>query len=459
MSNSGTATQGVVIASLGSRILAAVLDGIPPALAYAVWYVILNRAVQPVTVLVTSVVAGVAVLAWALVVWWGYATRGQSPGARIARISVLSAADGRALGWGRVFLRELVWAATMIIPILWIVLVVLMVTHPRRQGWHDLAAKSVVVKARTATIAATPSVQRASVAAANTVGLPGHLNRSGFSGAGEAVMAPPPPAPGPSSFGGGPITSLPFSPQSAPPRPDPGFQPVPGSVSPASQPWGSSQPVSGPVSPASQPWGASQPAPGALSPASQPWGSSQPVYEPVSPASQPWGPSQPAASSYPAFNPAPAAPVSQPPGPSQPPYPSPARAQSEDELNRTHYASPEQLAGLTPRPTTEGWQIKLDDGRSFDLTGMTLIGRDPQPRTGEAADLISVHDSRMVSKTHLAVGLDHRGVYVMDRGSTNGTAIANTGGQFEPCAPMDPVRVREGQIVSFGDRYLEIKRS
>ncbi len=425
MSNSGTATQGVVIASLGSRILAAVLDGIPPALAYAVWYVILNRAVQPVTVLVTSVVAGVAVLAWALVVWWGYATRGQSPGARIARISVLSAADGRALGWGRVFLRELVWAATMIIPILWIVLVVLMVTHPRRQGWHDLAAKSVVVKARTATIAATPSVQRASVAAANTVGLPGHLNRSGFSGAGEAVMAPPPPAPGPSSFGGGPITSLPFSPQSAPPRPDPGFQPVPGPVSPASQPWGPSQPI----------------------------------YEPVSPVSQPWGPSQPAASSYPAFNPAPAAPVSQPPGPSQPPYPSPARAQSEDELNRTHYASPEQLAGLTPRPTTEGWQIKLDDGRSFDLTGMTLIGRDPQPRTGEAADLISVHDSRMVSKTHLAVGLDHRGVYVMDRGSTNGTAIANTGGQFEPCAPMDPVRVREGQIVSFGDRYLEIKRS
>ena len=56
------------------------------------------------------------------------------------------------------------------------------------------------------------------------------------------------------------------------------------------------------------------------------------------------------------------------------------------------------------------------------------------------------------------IGIDHRGLYVTDRNSTNGTAIANADGAYEPCAPGDPVRVREGQVVSFGDHYFEVRR-
>jgi pSer/pThr/pTyr-binding forkhead associated (FHA) protein len=112
-----------------------------------------------------------------------------------------------------------------------------------------------------------------------------------------------------------------------------------------------------------------------------------------------------------------------------------------------------------PRKATDGWQLRLDDGRTLPVRGLVLIGRSPQPQPDEQAELVQAGvESRMVSKTHLAIGLDHRGLYVMDRGSTNGTAIANSGGQFEPCAAGDPVRVREGQVVSFGDRYLEVRR-
>jgi hypothetical protein len=130
----------------------------------------------------------------------------------------------------------------------------------------------------------------------------------------------------------------------------------------------------------------------------------------------------------------------------------------DDDMTRTHLAPVGKAPG-TLRKATDGWQLRLDDGRSVPVRGLVLIGRSPQPQPDEQAELVQAGvESRMVSKTHLAIGLDHRGLYVMDRGSTNGTAIANSGGQFEPCAAGDPVRVREGQIVSFGDRYLEVRR-
>lgn len=107
------------------------------------------------------------------------------------------------------------------------------------------------------------------------------------------------------------------------------------------------------------------------------------------------------------------------------------------------------------------WALRLDDGREVVLSGTVLIGRNPVARGGEdVSDLVSVgSDGRMVSKTHLAVGVDQRGVYVVDRGSTNGTAIATSGGVFEPCAAGDRVRVRDGQVVSFGDHSLVVHRT
>jgi len=117
--------------------------------------------------------------------------------------------------------------------------------------------------------------------------------------------------------------------------------------------------------------------------------------------------------------------------------------------------------GLPQRPPDQGWVIALDDGRQVSLTGLVLLGRAPAPRPGEqVAELIAVSDnSRTVSKTHIAVGVDSKGVFIMDRGSTNGSAIATPTGKYEPCAAGDLVRVREGQIISFGDHRMEIRRT
>ncbi len=474
MANNAAMPTGVTIAGLGSRALVAILDVLPLSLL-SLLVSLLSGRVDATVMLVISIATTLLSLGWAVFLWWGYATRGQSPAAKWLRIRVLRLADGRPLGWGGYFLRALVWYATLVLPVVWVVLVVMMIVQPRRRGWHDLAAKSVVVRADLPVVPAADArpVQRATVASANMVGLPPHLSQSSFT--------PEPPAPEYTTDpGAGPIAALPHF------ASDAGFAPsgfAPSAAPEAAVPWdqwgaappAQAEPVAAPYPQAYNPYGQQPGYP------ANPYGQGQPQnpyrsQNPYPAPSQNPYPGQPAypgqsyapepqAHSYPAA----AAPLGYPlpdqpprleaqaPRPQSVPVQPPAPLE-DDDMTRTHLA-PVGKAPAAPRKATDGWQLRLDDGRLVTVDGLVLIGRNPQPQAAEQAQLVQAGvESRMVSKTHLAVGLDHRGLYVMDRGSTNGTAIANAGGQFEPCAPGDPVRVREGQIVSFGDRYLEVRR-
>ena len=130
-------------------------------------------------------------------------------------------------------------------------------------------------------------------------------------------------------------------------------------------------------------------------------------------------------------------------------------------------APPPSLSGSSatdrepdPRPLSQGWQATLDDGRELEVTRIVLLGRNPQPQPGEEdAQLIKIADeTRTVSKSHLAIGVDAGGIYVMDRGSTNGSTVTDLDGHSRRCAPGDVVQVDVGSIVSIGDHWLEIKR-
>ena len=97
--------------------------------------------------------------------------------------------------------------------------------------------------------------------------------------------------------------------------------------------------------------------------------------------------------------------------------------------------------------------LRFSDGRRVPLRGMTLVGRHPQAAPEEIiTDLVSLDDPRRsVSKTHLLVGMDARGLYVQDRHSTNGTIVTLPDGQQILCAPGQTIRVPNGATVSFGD--------
>jgi len=152
----------------------------------------------------------------------------------------------------------------------------------------------------------------------------------------------------------------------------------------------------------------------------------------------------------------PRGPVSQSPNGS-PSGPAPAH-EGTQQASAGEY---EDQTAVAPRsPYVQEWSILLDDGRRIALDGLVLLGRNPQPKAGEEdAQLIKIADeTRTVSKSHLAVGVDSGGVYVVDRGSTNGSTVSTTNGMSARCKAGEMVRVGEGAIISIGDHWLEITR-
>lgn len=138
----------------------------------------------------------------------------------------------------------------------------------------------------------------------------------------------------------------------------------------------------------------------------------------------------------------------------RPPAPAPvaaATASNEDTVS----------VGMAHRadvPAEVPLVVVLDDGREVPLLGLALVGRDPAPRDDEhGAVLVGVDDpDRTVSKTHLAIGVDHAGAWVADRGSVNGTTVVDTSGHVNSVGDRGRVPLSPGDEVRFGDRSLRL---
>ena len=131
---------------------------------------------------------------------------------------------------------------------------------------------------------------------------------------------------------------------------------------------------------------------------------------------------------------------------------------TDEDADGTRIAAPVLDGGS--RPGNVGWYARLDDGREVELTVTMLLGRNPQksPADTDVHLVPAGGDGRMISRTHVLVGTDARGVLVADRGSTNGTALVTQAGGLEPCPVGTQVRVRDGQQVSYGNRWFTILR-
>jgi uncharacterized RDD family membrane protein YckC len=487
---------GVEVGALGKRFLAHLIDRLVPALLIAAGIYFGPKVGGELGFLI-QVAAVVLTLAWVLFVWWGFAVRAAGPGMRLMRLQLVGFYDGRPIGWTRFLLRALVLAALYATVLGLLLMLIFLVMHPRKQGWHDLLVHAVVIKQRALAPrkpaeqrrqaeAITPEQQKQPAGAAAYGGQPHSAPQALVPPAGVGGHSPGTPAAGPAPGAAQP-PSQPYA-GIVPGTESSGYQPAPTAESgrsaephPYSRPPTADRSAEPPQPPTSgEPASSGQPDPYSRPPTAD--RSAEPPQPPTSgePASsgQPDPYSRPPTADRTAEPPPPLIP---PAGVGAPPagaatFGAGANANGQPSGESAgppgDRPAPNEAAGLTrispsiavPESARAdgqtGWFVVLDDGREIDITGLVLLGRNPHAQPGEEdAQLIKIADeTRTVSKSHLAIATDSDGAFLVDRGSTNGSTVTTSGGVSTKCRMGERVRVSEGSIVSIGDHWLEIRR-
>lgn len=101
--------------------------------------------------------------------------------------------------------------------------------------------------------------------------------------------------------------------------------------------------------------------------------------------------------------------------------------------------------------------LRFEDGRRVPVTSFILLGRNPERGTDDPTAQLVVVDDQTVSKTHVALGVDAAGLWLVDRHSTNGTAVVSGNGEVSPVAPGTAVRVAIGSWVRVGTRTVLVE--
>lgn len=135
--------------------------------------------------------------------------------------------------------------------------------------------------------------------------------------------------------------------------------------------------------------------------------------------------------------------------PTAPPPPRPEAAQAADHT----VLAPHEGVAAAPVPT-----LHLDDGTPIELSTSVVFGRDPLlPPDLASGRAYPLTDSTMqLSKTHVAIGADPGGVWVVDLFSTNGVRVAHGGGPAESIECGKPVVVGIGGRIEFGGRSVRV---
>ncbi|MFI6428347.1 RDD family protein [Promicromonospora sp. NPDC050880] len=454
----------VAYAGTGRRFLAALVDG--AVISVAAWIVMMiglisaggagSLLMSPDAIssalLVPQLISGVLLLGyWLGVSAWEGAT-GKTIGNIVCKIRTVDAVAHDPIGFGRAFLRWLIVGLGAVVCLVGQILVLVSPAFDgggKRQGWHDKVGRAVVLMA--SDVAAAPAAP-ATPATSSSTGTGTAKAAAGtaqvWTGAGNGGQAPAQPAPAPqqdpwafpdSSAGAGAgaagvITGIPGQPTAG------GTPSAGGALPPQEEPATIRRP---------HPGSGGTPHPG------QP--AQPPVQQPVRPTPPAPVQQQPDLTQR---APAPARPqqpvAPQPPVPVQPPIPvrQPEHEQRDSapiDMTRTHMSRP-----MTPAQVT-AVVLEVEGGERYVVDTKALVGRNPQAPDGSGWILIKVEDpTRSVSKTHAELGVDTAGLWLTDRGSTNGTVVSAPGLPPRVAEPGARVRVPVGSTIHVGDRRVVV---
>lgn len=104
------------------------------------------------------------------------------------------------------------------------------------------------------------------------------------------------------------------------------------------------------------------------------------------------------------------------------------------------------------------YSIRFEDGKEFDITAFSVVGRKPDPTILETAQLIEIDDiTKTMSKSHIALAVtpDNK-LMIEDLESTNGTFIAGLGEYEEQVFNGNPVALSPNQRVRLGEVFFDV---
>lgn len=103
--------------------------------------------------------------------------------------------------------------------------------------------------------------------------------------------------------------------------------------------------------------------------------------------------------------------------------------------------------------------LVFEDGSTVIVPSYGFIGRMPEAPPGRPADvLITLEDPQLLmSKTHLAFGVEAGTVWLLDQGSSNGTALVAADGTDSLLPSGTRVAVAHGAVVRVGSRMFQVR--
>ncbi|RPF22928.1 RDD family protein [Myceligenerans xiligouense] len=140
-----------------------------------------------------------------------------------------------------------------------------------------------------------------------------------------------------------------------------------------------------------------------------------------------------------------------------PQRPDPGGTRAEQVPDETVMQLPTGSSGAMEPPPVLGAVLELESGEMVRVDGPTLVGRNPQAPGSSGVRLVQLPDpTRSVSKNHAELGVDSAGLWLTDRGSTNGTVVSVPGLPPRVAEAGARVRVPVGSTVHFGDRRVVV---
>jgi len=121
---------------------------------------------------------------------------------------------------------------------------------------------------------------------------------------------------------------------------------------------------------------------------------------------------------------------------------------------------PAPRRAAAPATHALGVRLVFDTGERVDVVGDGLVGRSPAAEDG-VEHVVAIDDpERSISKVHLAFGpTPDGGLWVTDRGSTNGTVLVAPGGSGVVLPPRARVGAPVGSTIRFGQRSVRVERA